>query len=281
MTRRMKTGLLLTTWVMLCGFGSVERFFAPNAKIWPRWEKHQPNSRDHIDHSNWDQLLSRHVRENDRGVNLVDYRGFSPSDKEKLSSYIAELSVIQVSNLNRNEQLAYWINLYNALTVQVVLTHFPVRSIRKIRTSPGLFAIGPWGEKIVTVEGNKLSLNDIEHRILRPIWRDPRIHYVLNCASIGCPNLRASAYRPLGLDALLDGAAVAYVNSHRGVSIAKGKVSVSKIYDWFIEDFGGTEKSVLRHLQEYAKPDLAAKLKSAGKLSGAHYDWSLNAQVPD
>jgi hypothetical protein len=157
-----------------------------------------------------------------------------------------------------------------------VLDHYPVESIRDIDISPGLFATGPWDKKLISIEGENLTLNDIEHRIMRPIWRDPRIHYVVNCASIGCPNLRDRAYSGTEIDTALDRAATAYVNDPRGVSVVDGKVSVSKIYDWFIEDFGGSEGMVLRHLQRYAAPELAARLEAIGKLSDVHYDWSIN-----
>ncbi|MEK6216982.1 MAG: DUF547 domain-containing protein, partial [Boseongicola sp.] len=259
MTHLMKSIFLLVTLAFLSGFGSIERLFAPSANLWPRWEKNAPNSRESINHSLWDNLLSRHVRKSNRGVNLVDYRGFSAADRTMLADYIAILTGVLISQFNRDQQLAYWINLYNALTVQVVLDHYPVDSIRDINISPGLFTIGPWDKTLISIEGEDLTLNDIEHRILRPIWRDPRIHYAVNCASIGCPDLWDRAYPATGIDKLLDQAATAYVNDPRGVSVVDGKVSVSKIYDWFIEDFGGSEETVLRHLHQYAAPELAAR----------------------
>ena len=276
MTRLMKSIFLLVTLAFLPGFGTIERLFAPSANLWPRWERNDPNSRESIDHTPWDNLLSRHVRTSDQGVNLVDYHGFSTGDRTMLADYITILSGVPISQFNRDQQLAYWVNLYNALTVRVVLDHYPVDSIRDINISPGLFATGPWDKKLISIEGENLTLNDIEHRIMRPIWRDPRIHYVVNCASIGCPNLRHRAYSGTEIDTALDRAATAYVNDPRGVSVVDGKVSVSKIYDWFIEDFGGSEGMVLRHLQRYAAPELAARLEAIGKLSDVHYDWSIN-----
>lgn len=276
MTRLMKSIFLLVTLAFLPGFGTIERLFAPSANLWPRWERNDPNSRESIDHTPWDNLLSRHVRTSDQGVNLVDYHGFSTGDRTMLADYITILSGVPISQFNRDQQLAYWVNLYNALTVRVVLDHYPVESIRDIDISPGLFATGPWDKKLISIEGENLTLNDIEHRIMRPIWRDPRIHYVVNCASIGCPNLRDRAYSGTEIDTALDRAATAYVNDPRGVSVVDGKVSVSKIYDWFIEDFGGSEGMVLRHLQRYAAPELAARLEVIGKLSDVHYDWSIN-----
>lgn len=277
MTHLIKALILIVTPPFLMGFGSVERLFAPKADLWPRWELNDPDSRKSIDHSSWNDLLSRNVRKRNDGVNLFNYGGISAADSHNLAGYIANLSGISISQYNRDEQLAYWINLYNALTVQLILDHYPVDSIRDIKISPGLFVIGPWNASLVSIEDENLTLNDIEHRILRPIWRDPRIHYVLSCASIGCPNLRDRAYPSSAMDGLLDQAATAYVNDPRGVSIVNGKVSVSKIYDWFISDFGGSEKSVLRHIKQFAKPQLAARLREIGKLSGEHYDWSINA----
>ena len=230
MTHLMKVLFLFVTLSLLMGFGSVERLFARKADLWPRWEMNNPASRKRIDHSAWNELLSRKVRKRNDGVNVLDYAGFSAVDRTNLAHYVAELASVSISKYNRDEQLAYWINLYNALTVQLILDHYPVGSIRDIKISPGLFAIGPWNASLISIEGENLTLNDIEHRILRPIWRDPRIHYVLNCASIGCPNLRDRAYPSPGMDRLLDQAAAAYVNDPRGGSVVNGKVSVSKIY---------------------------------------------------
>ena len=124
-----------------------------------------------------------------------------------------------MTQLNQSEQFAYWVNLYNAKTVDLVVAHYPVRSIRDIGIS-GLLATGPWGKKVVRVEGVDLSLDDVEHKILRPLWRDPRIHYAVNCASAGrCPNLARSAYTGASLEAMLKVAARDYVNSPRGASI--------------------------------------------------------------
>ena len=197
--------------------------------------------------------------------------------QEFVDDYIELLSSIEVSKLNPGEQKAYWLNFYNALTIQVVLDHMPVKSILDIGISPGLFSKGPWGKKLVTVEGEELSLDDMEHRILRPIWNDPRIHYGVNCASVGCPDLIMNPYEPKTLDEVLTANAVAYVNSPRGVRIENGKVVASKIYDWFIEDFGDNEAGILAHLRQYAKSDLKTALEKATDISDYEYDWALNA----
>ena len=278
MSRLLKPLMLLSILAFLPGFGSGERLFAPSSDLWERWARHDASATARIEHSAWDTLLERHVSVRKGSANLVAYDAFNAEDRGALERYVTAMSAVQISDYARNEQLAYWINLYNALTVQVVLDHLPVASIRDINTSPGVLSSGPWGQELISVEGQALSLNDIEHRILRPIWRDPRIHYGVNCASIGCPDLAPRAYTGATVDQMLDTAARSYVNDPRGVSISKGKVTVSRIYDWFIEDFGNSEQGVIDHLLAYAEPDLAAALRAAGGLDDTHYDWSLNGK---
>ena len=270
-----KVSLLFVVLAFLPGFGSGERLFAPGQDLWDRWTAHDAQSTARIDHSVWTGLLRRFVKPGASGVNLVDYRGISGA-RSDLDSYISGLEATRISDFNRDEQMAFWINLYNAVTIRVVVDHFPVASIRDIDISPGVLSVGPWGKELVTVEGQKLTLNDIEHRVLRPIWKDPRIHYAVNCASIGCPNLKTKAWTADGLDAALDSAAREYVNNSRGVSIAGGDVTVSRIYDWFIEDFGGDEGGVIAHITRYASPDLARQIRGIGRLDDTEYDWTLN-----
>jgi hypothetical protein len=242
---------------------------APKAEPWPRWEAHDPAATLQVDHSAWTALLARHLRLGEDGIARFDYRD---ADRAAVDAYVAMLSAQPVDRLNRAAQKAYWINLYNAVTVQTVLKHYPVKSIRDIRISPGLFASGPWGRKLVTVAGEPLSLDDIEHRILRPIWRDPRVHYAVNCASLGCPNLAAEAYTPENLERLLEAGARAYINHPRGASVAGGKLTVSSIYVWFGDDFG----DVLTHLRRYADAPLAMALQGVSRIADDRYDWALN-----
>ena len=183
---------------------------------------------------------------------------------------------VAIRKFSRPEQRAYWTNLYNALTVKVVLDHYPVASIMKIDISPGLFAKGPWKKKLLAIEGEKVSLDDIEHRILRPIWKDPRTHYAVNCASLGCPNLPMQAFTSANTEELLDAGARAYVNHARGARIDKGRLTVSSIYDWFESDFGGSEAGVIEHLRKYAEPALAKQLAGVKRIADDDYDWSLN-----
>jgi hypothetical protein len=250
---------------------------ASKAELWPRWQKHDPNSRQQIDHSVWERFLKQNVvAPHPSGVNRVRYNGVSPDDQKSLKSYLQALQALAISNYNRDEQKAYWINLYNAFTVDLIISRFPVASIRDINISPGLLARGPWGAKLLTIEGEKLSLDDIEHRILRPIWRDNRIHYALNCASLGCPNLQPLAYSADNCEALLEKGAREFINHPRGVSLQKGKLQVSSIYVWFQEDFGHGAADLMEHWQEYAEPTLAGALEKYQGGLAHDYDWRLN-----
>jgi hypothetical protein len=129
----------------------------------------------------------------------------------------------------------------------------------------------------VTVEGKRMSLDDIEHGTMRPFFRDPRVHYAVNCASIGCPNLWPRVWRAATLEAELDAAAAAYVNHPRGVTVLPdGRLRISSIYTWFREDFGGNEAGVIAHLRQFAAPPLSQRLSGRTSIAEDAYDWALN-----
>ncbi len=261
----------------LAGFGSIESLFAPSKDLWARWAINDPTSSAHFDHSAWSAFLEKYLVADE--VNRIRYADVTPEDRRVLDAYIAGLARLPISRYSRAEQLPYWINIYNALTVQLVLVHYPVDSIRDIDLSPGLFAVGPWDKEVITIEGKRLTLNDIEHRILRPIWNDPRLHYTLNCAAVGCPNLQPTAFTPANTDLLMEQGARDFINGH-GVRFVRGRLIVSSIYAWFAEDFGGSETGVLQHLQRYAAPHLAARLSTFRRIDGDSYDWELNDAGP-
>ena len=256
--------------------GWLEAAFAPKAELWQRWTAHDPAATGQIEHGRWDNLLRIYLSTGEDGVNRFAYGRVTAEDRQSLDRYIDALTATAISRFNRRDQLAYWINLYNALTVVVVLDHYPVNSIQDIDISPGLFASGPWDKKLIEVEGEMLSLNDIEHRILRPIWRDPRIHYAVNCAAIGCPNLRMTAFTSENADDLLTEGAREYVNHPRGARLENARLIVSSIYVWFKGDFGKSNLDVIEHLKRYADPELATALDGIDLIDDDSYDWALN-----
>ena len=232
----------------------------------------------------FDSLLARYVVASPDGVNRVDYARWHKAidDRRALDGYVANLVARKPSAMPRNEAFAYWGNLYNAVTLKVILDRYPVTSIRDIKSAGGWFDFksytGPWSEQRVTVEAKKLSLDNIEHDVMRPTFKDPRVHYVVNCASYGCPNLMQRAWRASTLEADLDAAARAFINHPRGVTVLpSGGLKVSSIYKWFITDFGGDDAALVKHLKTFAAPDLAARISTTAKVEQDAYDWTLNA----
>ncbi|GEA60421.1 DUF547 domain-containing protein [Vibrio comitans] len=252
-------------WILILTLFSFNAFSAPKSEPWPFWDKHTQSTQS-IDHSQWQTLLDTYLVE--RGENtLFRYASVTSTDKQTLKTYISSLAKIDPRQYSQAEQYAYWVNLYNALTVDLILDNYPVKSITKLG---GLFSFGPWGNEIIEVAGKPLSLNDIEHRILRPIWQDPRTHYAVNCASLGCPNLQAQAFTAENTEQLLEQSAQAFVNSDKGAKLSNSKLQLSSIYDWFAVDFDG-EQGVIKHLAKY-RSDLTG---FKGKVS-FDYDWKLN-----
>ncbi len=234
-----------------------------------------------------DALLARYVVDHPDGVTRVRYGVWkaNSADMRALDAWIAEAAARRPSAMAREEAYAYWANLYNALTLKVVLDRHPVRSIRDIRSTGVPLDlrgwIGPWRTRLVTVEGRRMSLDDIEHETMRPTFRDPRVHYAVNCASVGCPNLQNRAWCAATLERELDAAASAFVNHPRGVTVLPdGRLRVSSIYTWFREDFGGSEAGVIAHLRRYAAPALATRLGEQTAIAEDAYDWALNDAPP-
>jgi hypothetical protein len=255
---------------------------AEAANIGEVFSRFTPGSAETVNHSVWDKLLKAYVTPGDDGLNRVAYARFKKESHDQLKRYVAALEAVHIKALDRSEQFAFWANLYNAKTVDVVLDHYPVNSITDINLGGGLLVAltgGPWKAKVVKVGGHELSLDNIEHDILRPVFKDPRVHYAVNCASFSCPNLRREAFAGAKLDVQLDAAAKAYVNSLRAIRVESGKVTASSIYSWYSVDFqgfGGTERGVLEHLRRYAEPELKRKLKSVTRIDSYEYDWALN-----
>lgn len=232
-----------------------------------------------VDHSAWTSLLKTYVRSGSDGLNRVNYAAFKQQAHSRLKQYIRAVEGTELPRLHRNEQFALLANLYNAKTIDIVLDRYPVASIKEINLGGGLFGAiggGPWKAKVLTIEGVSLSLDDIEHAMLRPSFRDPRVHYAVNCASIGCPNLQTVAFTGVDLHSQLNVAAREFINHPRGLNVSSGQLIASSIYQWFSADFGGSAEGVLAHLRRFGRPQLMERLKHATKIDGYQYDWSLN-----
>lgn len=241
-------------------------FSAPKSELWDYWNSHDPLNVTEVNHQPWQDFLNLYLIDEGE-YSLVHYQKVTDSDKQQLKQYIADLAAITPQTLRKEQQYAYWVNLYNAITVDIILANYPLKSITKLG---GIFSFGPWGDDAVKIDGKTLTLNDIEHRILRPIWNDPRTHYAVNCASLGCPNLQKEAFTATNSDALLTKAAREFINSEKGLLITEKRSQLSSIYEWFADDFGG-EDNLLEHLKQY-RSDLPPSLINIEY----QYDWSLN-----
>jgi len=272
----MRTLAVILLPFLLAACTVVEGIAAPRAELVSQhWLANDPASTQRVDHAAWSKFLAQYLVPGNDGVNRFAYARAKASGRALLDGYITSLEAVPVSRLVRDEQRAYWINLYNAVTTRIVLEHYPVKSIRDISLGPGLFSFGPWDAKVATVEGERLSLNDIEHGILRPIWRDPRLHYALNCAAVSCPSLPTVAFTAANTEQLLDQGARAYVNDPRGVRPAQDALTVSSIYLWYRADFGDGDAAVIDHLRRYAAPALKAELARFRAPDQYAYDWGL------
>ncbi len=254
-------------------------FASFHKNVWPKWQVHNPLSQAVISHQEWQDFLNRHVITNDEGINLVDYPHLDESDLASLKQYINRMSKIHINQYNRQEQLAYWLNLYNALIVQIIAEYYPLDSIQEVNISPGLFSIGPWGAHVVTVDGTHLTLDDIENRIIRAIWNDPRTHYAMNDGTIGGANLSKQTFQGSTIEAQLNIAAYSYINSLRGTQVVEDKLIISRLYDWYLDDFGGSQKDIIKHLSLYANEPLRSQLKQIASINSYIYNWHLNSTV--
>ncbi len=241
------------------------------------WKGSDESNTATIDHSPWQEILDTYlIDDHPTGINRFDYAALQASteDTAKLRGYLTGLARLDPRTYSSVEQKAYWINVYNALTVFVIVPRFPVDSIKDIKS--GIIDFGPWNLELLPMAGVTLTLNQIEHGILRPLWADPRIHYAVNCASLGCPNLSPEAYRADNLERLLDQGANDYINHPRGVQVVDGELLISSIYEWFKIDFGDNDAGVLAHLRRYANEQTAALLEGHDRFDD-DYDWAINA----
>ena len=244
------------------------------------WAEHDPDNTASLNNSDWQAVLDAYlITDDESGIHLFDYAALhaNAADTKRLEDFLEYLQGLDPRAYAPDVQMAYWINLYNALTVHVVVEAYPVESILQIHEGEAADT-GPWRDVRASVAGHPLTLDNIEHDILRPIWQDNRIHYAVNCASLGCPDLAEEAFSADNLERLLDQCAVAYVNHPRGVELLDEAFGVtSSLYFWYMEDFGGSEQGVLEHLRKYAEGELAEQLADFDGSLDHEYDWRLNA----
>jgi hypothetical protein len=229
-----------------------------------------------FDHSIFDGLLKDHVSPE----GLVDYDAFAGSPD--FQRYLNLLASTRIAPLGEADRLALWINAYNAYTIQLINNHDERESIRNINKTLGLFSIkGPWKERFAEVAGKVWTLDEIEHEIIRTRFSEPRIHFALVCAALGCPPLRSEAYSGENLEAQLDDQAEKFLTESPGnnrVDTAEGVVHLSRIFDWYRDDFPPSSQGLGRFLARYHPPGPERELLESGRFDVKYtdYDWSLN-----
>ena len=237
--------------------------FGPLNLVKPGW------SGTTADHSIYAALLEKYVKKGQ-----VDYRGFK-TEEEKLDQYLKLLEKTDSDNLSGNEQFAFYINAYNAWTIKLILSGYP--GVKSIKDLGNIFK-SPWKKKICRIDGEVITLDDIEHKILRPRFKDPRVHFAINCAALSCPPLISEPYRGDTLNRQLDHSARAFINNPQRNYLEDNTLYISKIFKWFPEDF---KNDVIGFLIKYAKEDLKKELESKRskiKIKYLDYDWSLNGK---
>lgn len=236
---------------------------------------------DRFDHGAFDRLLRDHVV-----AGLVDYDAFGTAPE--FEAYLGTLAAFDPARLPRDEQLAFWINAYNAYTIRLITKHRERKSIRNINRKFGLFrGLGPWAEKLVVVGGTTYDLESVEQKIIRPMFQEPRIHFALVCAALGCPPLRSEAYTGSDLERQLDDQARSFLlqsPDKNRVDLATRTVKVSQVFQFndYQKDFGGSPAAVMRFIGRYHPPGVERDLLESGTaiLTYTDYDWTLNSQEP-
>ena len=233
---------------------------------------------DQVDHSPWSRLLKQYVDQD----GMVKYAAWkaSETDRTALKEYLAALGQADPEAKTTKEgKLAFWINAYNALTVHGILEVYPTSSIRNHTAK--LFGYNIWKDLLLPVGDKKYSLDAIEHQVLRKLG-EPRIHFTIVCASIGCPRLRNEAYTPAKLEAQLADNTRDFFGRSKNlqVDLANRRVRVSSIFDWFGKDFASTPQKALASLADYMPDEATRRLVASEDFSVSYldYDWSLNKQ---
>jgi hypothetical protein len=267
---RLPTGILAALLIGMAAWTSPVRAEAPSGDTCALF--------DH-EHPAWSAVLSRYVHDG-----VVDYAGLQRSGLPALDGYLRSLESVcrgHYDRWTREQRLAFWINSYNAYTVKLILDHYPLKSIREIGLLPG----AAFRERFIPLQSLRdkvLSLNDIEHEILRKELGEPRIHFAIVCASKSCPALRSEAYRAKTLDEQLTLAARNFVSdpSKNRFDVGARTLRLSSIFDWFREDFERSAQTLPAFVARYAEPAQGRALSSGGevRIEFLDYDWSLNGR---
>jgi len=239
---------------------------APDSELIPFWNDYEEQSVIKVDHSAWGDILERYVDDSHpSGINRFNYEGITSGDKLTLENYLEYLQQFEPRQFNLGQQKAYWLNFYNAAVINRILNNYPLDSTRRLN----------WRARSYEVVMQKISLNVIEHGILRPIFKDPRILFALNAGSLSSGNLQKTPFTEENTEDLLDKVTRQLLNHPRGARVEDGRLVVSKLFQWYIDDFGGNKQSVRDYVIRYAEEDLKTAIARSKGVS-YNYSWLLN-----
>ena len=222
-------------------------------------QKYQISTNTIIDHSIWDRLLQKYVSNEGR----VNYEGFQ-IDETKFDSYLNLLSKTSPKEFwSRNETLSFWINVYNAYTVKLILNNYPIQSIKDISK--------PWNKRFIKIDDKWYTLNDIEHRIIRKM-DEPKIHFALVCAALSCPKLHNRAFTAKNLESNLNQLTREFLNDGSKNRLDKNTIEISKLFKWYGSDFKTNNKRLIDFINQYSDVQISSKAKT----TYMDYDWRLN-----
>ena len=256
--------------IVLVGFSCTSYAIAKkDSQAWAMWDSSDESNGAIIDHSTFDRFLKTYVVSNHpSGINRFRYGDVSRRDTKLLNSYIAKMASIDPRDYRKLEQKAYWLNLYNALTLQGLLKVYPVSAVDRDKLSR---------KRRVSVAGKKLSVADIDQRILRPIWQDYKMVFGLSCAAVGCPAIHDQAFTASNTNRLLKQYAREFINHPRGLTVSKDELRVSSIFSWYRDEFGGGDRQLIRLFTHYAEDNKALYILGfSGDIEYA-YDQRINA----
>lgn len=246
---------------------------APDAKLIEFWNDHEAKSVMIVRNEPWQEILDTYVDdEHPSGINRFDYKSVSDADVSKLREYIAYLQLLEPRQFNSAEAKAYWLNLYNALMVDIVINAVREDDIKSIKSLGSRF----WRRDRVNVVMQDISLDDIEHGILRPIWKDARIHYALATGALGGGNLQKLAYTGANIESQLVKAEKDYLNHDRGIRLDGNRAIASSVFDWYRRDFVASKSDLVPYIAKRVDDAKRAQLLGITRVS-FDYDWTLNS----
>ncbi len=250
---------------------------APAAKLIKFWDDHEPKSVMTTKHGPWQEILGAYVDdEHPSGINRFNYKAVSDADLTKLTEYLSYLQMLEPRQFNSSEAKAYWLNFYNALLVKKVIEAVREDDIRSVKSLGNRI----WRRDIAYVVMQDISLDDIEHGILRPIWNDPRIHYGLTSGALGGGNLQKVAYTGANVEELLAKAEKEFLNHDRGIRVSDGRATASSIFDWYRTDFVASKSELVPYIAQRVDDAKRAELEGIRRVR-YDYDWTLNSPDAD